>query len=111
MKTRNLGGVIFLALHLSLFPVSLASSCGPAYGSWKAALLYSGTDPEELQRWKSRSRWAPALPHLLVGYDQKAANQVNNNIQDSISVSSAGVTLGPPQNTFTKTTISTAVSK
>ncbi|MFO1518601.1 MAG: hypothetical protein U1F57_02885 [bacterium] len=65
----------------------------------KAALHYAGGDPEEIARWKRRSRLSAALPKLIAGYDQKVATQINNNIQDSISVSSAGVSIGPPQTT------------
>lgn len=63
----------------------------------RAALTYSGTDPQEIRHWKSRARWAAALPKVMVGYDKKAYTQINNTIQDSVSVSSSGVTLGPPE--------------
>jgi hypothetical protein len=66
----------------------------------RAALQYSGMDPQEVLRWRSRSRWAAALPHVTVGYDQKADTQINNSIQDSVSVSSAGITVGPPESNF-----------
>jgi hypothetical protein len=38
----------------------------------RAALQYSGMDPQEVVRWRSHSRWAAALPHVTVGYDQRA---------------------------------------
>jgi hypothetical protein len=99
LKTSILFSTLF-AFHFLLF-VPHAFPQEPSLRELeRAAIRYSGSDPEEVQHWKFRSRWSAALPHLLVGYDQKAATQVNNNIQDSISVSSAGVTLGPPQSSF-----------
>ncbi len=62
-----------------------------------AALKYSSLDPQEVMRWKSRVKWAKALPQVMVGYDQKFVNQINNTIQDSISVTSSNITVGPPQ--------------
>lgn len=63
----------------------------------KAALRYSDLESREIQQWKSRSKWAAALPRVMVGYEQKAAIQVNNSLQDSVSVTSSGVTVGPPE--------------
>lgn len=63
----------------------------------KAALRYAGISPEEIASWKKRARWAAVLPKVLVGYDQKAATQINNTIQDSISVTSSRVVVGPPE--------------
>lgn len=63
----------------------------------KAALRYSDLEASEIQKWKSRSKWAAAMPRVMVGYDQKAAIQVNNSLQDSVSVTSSGVTVGPPE--------------
>ncbi len=63
----------------------------------KAALRYSDLESREIQQWKSRVKWAAALPRVMVGYEQKAAIQVNNSLQDSVSVTSSGVTVGPPQ--------------
>jgi len=61
------------------------------------ALRYTQLEIEEISRWKRKSRLSHALPRVMVGYEQKYANQINNTIQDSISVTSAGVTLGPPE--------------
>ncbi len=61
------------------------------------ALRYTHLENEEITKWKRKSRLSHALPRVMVGYEQKYANQINNTIQDSISVTSAGVTLGPPE--------------
>lgn len=66
----------------------------------KAALRYSDLESQEIQRWKSRVKWAAALPRIVVGYEQKAALQVNNSLQDSVSVTSGGVTVGPPESSL-----------
>src|SRR5436190_5268638 len=60
-----------------------------------AALKHAGLDPQVLGRWQRKSRLAPALPRLQVGYDQKAVQQNTAINQDSISVTSAGVAIGP----------------
>lgn len=62
-----------------------------------AALKYSSLDPQEVGRWKSKAKWAKALPQLMVGYQQRIVNQINNTIQDSISVTGSNVTVGPPE--------------
>ncbi len=66
----------------------------------KAALRYGNVDPEEIAHWKTRAKWSPLFPKVYVSYDQKAANQINNSIQDSVSVTSTGVTLGPPESSL-----------
>jgi len=66
----------------------------------KAALRYSDLESQEIQRWKGRAKWAAALPRVVVGYEQKAAIQVNNSLQDSVSVTSGGVTIGPPESSL-----------
>ena len=66
----------------------------------KAALRYSDLESREIQHWKSRVKWAAALPRIVVGYEQKAALQVNNTLQDSVSVTSGGVTVGPPESSL-----------
>lgn len=66
----------------------------------KAALKYSDLESQEIHRWKSRVKWAAALPKITVGYEQKAAIQVNNSLQDSVSVTSGGVTVGPPESSL-----------
>ncbi len=62
-----------------------------------AALKYASLDPQEVINWKSRIKWAKALPQVTVGYEQRLVNQINNTIQDSISVTSSSITVGPPQ--------------
>ena len=66
----------------------------------KAALRYSDLESQEIHTWKSRAKWASALPRVMVGYEQKAAIQVNNSLQDSVSVTTSGVTVGPPESSL-----------
>ncbi len=92
---------------LSLFFLSAFIFTSPVFATEfslhqleKAALTYAGIDPQEVRSWKSHAKWAAALPKVLVGYDQKSSAEINNTIQDSISVSSAGVTVGPPDSSL-----------
>ncbi|MFO1464449.1 MAG: hypothetical protein U1F66_11810 [bacterium] len=64
----------------------------------QAALGQSGLDPGKISRWDRNARRAVALPRLQVGYEQKAQNNNTAVIQDSISVTSSGVTIGPEAN-------------
>lgn len=64
----------------------------------EAALRRAGLQPQLIQSWEKRSRLAPALPRIQVGYEQKAQIQNTAIVQDSISVTSAGVSIGPESN-------------
>ncbi len=63
-----------------------------------AALRRAGLDPTIIQRWQKKSRLAPALPHLQIGFENKDIQQNTAIIQDSISVTSSGVAVGPESN-------------
>lgn len=64
----------------------------------QATLSRAGLQPDKIQRWQRNARRAVALPRLQVGFEQ--ADQQNNTavIQDSISVTSSGITVGPESN-------------
>ncbi len=64
----------------------------------EAALKRAGLDPSVIQKWEKRSRLAPALPRIQVGYEQKALLQNTAVVQDNVSVTSAGITIGPESN-------------
>jgi len=59
------------------------------------ALKAAGLDPSRIQKWYRGVRWAAALPRIQVGWENKFINQNTNIIQDTISVTSSGVTVGP----------------
>ncbi|MBL7684460.1 MAG: hypothetical protein JNK65_00280 [Deltaproteobacteria bacterium] len=102
MKTKHISS-LFMLMICSLFPFHhLWAEESELRTLEKAALRYASIDAEEVAHWKSRVRWAAALPRIVVGYDQKSGTQINNNIQDSISVSSSGVSIGPPESRFTQ---------
>jgi len=95
----------FLALLLSTSTPCLAANAPklleqlPPLEKLEAATLNrSGLDPEKISRWDRNARRAVALPRLQVGYEQKAQNNNTAVIQDSISVTSAGITIGPESN-------------
>ncbi len=80
-------------------PVKIRSSDLPDLGILEAATLRrAGLDPRVIQRWQKKSRLAAALPQLQVGFEQKAVQQNTSVIQDSISVTSSGVAIGPESN-------------
>lgn len=77
---------------------SLAAHLPPLSVLEKSAIQYSGLDPRKIQRWDRNARRAVALPRLQVGFDQDSKIQNTAVIQDSISVTSAGITIGPEAN-------------
>lgn len=64
----------------------------------EAALRRAGLDPKIIQRWEKKSRLSAALPTLQVGFENKDLQQNTAIIQDSISVTSSGVAIGPESN-------------
>jgi hypothetical protein len=64
----------------------------------EAALKRAGMDPKIIQRWEKKSRLAPALPRVQFGFENKDIQQNTTIIQDSISVTSSGVAVGPESN-------------
>ncbi len=62
------------------------------------ALRYAGLDPQRIADWEHDARWAPALPRLQVGWESNLINQNTTVIQDSVSVTSSGVNIGPASN-------------
>lgn len=64
----------------------------------QSALSRAGLQPDKIQRWQRNARRAVALPRLQIGFEQ--SDQQNNTavIQDSISVTSSGITIGPESN-------------
>lgn len=68
----------------------------------KAVLSYSQLEAQEINSLKKRSKIAPLLPKLGLGYNRKIGTQINNQISDSISVTSTAVTLGPPDTSFSQ---------
>ncbi len=87
--------LIFVLLLSSLCPYLQAAELSLRKLE-QIALKKSGLRPEEVLNWKKRARWSAILPRVATGYDQKGSTQINNTIQDSISVTSSGVSIGPP---------------
>jgi len=99
----------FLILGLLIHPIGLEASLPnkvllfktplpPLETLEEVAFKWAGLDPRQIQSWEKRSRWAAALPDLQVGWESNFLNQNTTIIQDSISVTSSGVTIGPESN-------------
>ncbi len=58
-------------------------------------LSYADLRAESLQDWRSRARKAPLLPRLQLGIDRDLRRNLNQNIDDSVSVTGNGVVVGP----------------
>lgn len=61
---------------------------------------YLGFNHEEMDQWKSRSRWAAVLPRLQAGFDRELKDVVTLSTQDSVSISGGEITIGPDENDF-----------
>lgn len=96
---------LFLLLTLTLTPSSHARTheslplnlrdLPPLEDLEPYALKAAGLDPSRIQKWHRGVRWSAALPRIQVGWENKFINQNTNIIQDTISVTSSGVTVGP----------------
>ncbi len=64
----------------------------------KFAVVHAGLDPKLIQQWQRGARWSAALPRIQLGWESQFINQNTSVIQDSISVTSSGVTVGPEAN-------------
>ena len=92
---------LFIFSLISFIDSSSQASTEPTLRQLEiAALKYANLDPQEVNQWKSKAKWAKALPQFMVGYQQRIVNQINNTIQDSISVTGSNVTVGPPESQF-----------
>lgn len=68
----------------------------PPLEDLEASVLHNaGLDPQRIQDWEKKARWSAALPRVQVGWESNFLNQNTNVVQDSISVTSSGVTVGP----------------
>lgn len=87
-----------LLLPASALAASLPDSLPPLERLEQAALARAGLDPTKIGRWERNARRAVALPRLQVGYEQQSQNNNTAVIQDSISVTASGITIGPESN-------------
>lgn len=61
----------------------------------KRALKYSRMAPKDLSDWKRKIKKAAFLPRLQIGYQRKVVDGVSVDVDDSVSVTSSGVNVGP----------------
>lgn len=64
----------------------------------EAALNYAGIHPHQYTALNKRARWSAALPRLQVGFDRDNQDNSTSIIEDNVSVTSGGVTIGPESN-------------
>ncbi len=64
----------------------------------EAALNYAGIHPHQYAELNKRARWSAALPRLQVGFDRDNQDNSTSIIEDNVSVTSGGVTIGPESN-------------
>jgi hypothetical protein len=79
-------------------PFPGASQLPPLEELEASVLQHAGLDPRRINDWERKARWSAALPRVQVGWESNLLNQNTNVIQDSISVTSSGVTVGPEAN-------------
>ncbi|MBI2092350.1 MAG: hypothetical protein HYT75_05105 [Deltaproteobacteria bacterium] len=65
------------------------------YDVQKAALDYARIKPDELSDMKRRARIAAALPRIQVGAKKAFQNDIDISINDNVSVTTDGTTIGP----------------
>ncbi len=90
--------IVLLSLSPQISGASIYDEGPSLYEVQKVALKYASLDPEDINRWKRRSRWSAVMPRLQFGFDRDTQNDVDVNISDSVSVTSSGVNIGPESN-------------
>lgn len=83
-----------------IFVPSRVAECvvklSPTMGEMHAlALKYARMSPADISRWKKNIKWSALLPRLQFDYQRRIVDGVNVDIDDSVSVTSSGVTVGP----------------
>ena len=84
--------IFFLILPVSLHALEYFPTVGEVQ---QKALQYAGLDGKEIHRWRKQARRAPLLPRLQVGFEKNVQRALDLRLQDSVSVTSAGVVVGP----------------
>jgi hypothetical protein len=105
MKTQNIfliPSILILLLSFQVQATTAHSTPFPRAGQLPpleeleaSVLQHAGLDPKRIQDWQRKSRWSAALPRVQVGLESNFLNQNTNVVQDNISVTSSGVTVGP----------------
>jgi hypothetical protein len=87
-----------IALPTKAHPLPKATQLPPLEDLEAAVLRYAGMQPQQIQDWEKKARWSAALPRIQVGWESNFLNQNTNVVQDTVSVTSSGVTVGPESN-------------
>lgn len=66
----------------------------------RAAMEHAQLADDPSRDWRKKARQSAALPTLSLSVDTGYLNRANFNVQDSISVTSSGVAIGPDANTI-----------
>lgn len=61
------------------------------------ALAYARLQPRNIQEWERKSRKSALLPRLQMGFERQTRHALDLDVEDSVSVSSSGITVGPAQ--------------
>ena len=85
-----------LILFLLVFSLSAWGKESPSITLvQQKAIEYADLKPQQVTRWRKKLRQSAWLPRLQVGVDRQLRNDVDVRIEDSISVTSSGVVVGP----------------
>lgn len=79
-------------------PFPTAEQLPPLEELEASVLERAGMDPRQIRNWEKKARWSAALPRVQLGWESSFLNQNTNVVQDSVSVTSSGVTVGPESN-------------
>lgn len=93
--------VPFIPLLLVVLKTASGFAAGEALPPFdevaRQALHYARLAPGSIHLWEKRVRKAPLLPRLQMGFERRLKNFVNVGVQDSVSVTTGGVAVGPPK--------------
>lgn len=60
-------------------------------------LNYARLQPKNIHEWEKKSRRSALFPRLQMGFERKMRHGLDLNVEDSVSVGSGGITVGPAQ--------------
>ena len=60
-------------------------------------MAYGRLQPKNIHEWERKSRKSALLPRLQIGFERQMRHALDLNVEDSVSVSSSGITVGPAQ--------------
>lgn len=94
---RPAGSILILVLSFSGAALCRQSAEPTLQQVADRALNYARLQPQNIRDWEKKARKSALLPRLQMGFERKNRNALDFNVEDSVSVSSGGIVVGPAE--------------